>query len=468
MTRVLGAAWCVLSASILFAAEPEWPQFRGPGGTGVADEQKPPTQIGPDKNVAWKIAVPPGMSSPVIVGDKLFLTAFEKSKLLTIAYSRTDGKELWRKEAVAKKIEAFHKTESSPAASTPATDGEHLVVYFGSCGLICYDLDGNEQWKYDLPTAETNNDFGTGSSPILSDGKVILQRDQTKDSKLICLSVKDGSRVWEVKRDNMKTSWGSACVWDKVVVVAGTAKLTAYDLASGTEKWVITGTPAGPCTTPVVADGQLVFAGWSPGKDFKMPSFDEMLKLAGDDAKGHLTKEGTEKTPLKGFFESNDLNKDGKITRDEWNELLAFMKLGNPVALAVKPGGSGDITKTHVAWTATKGLPQVPTQLVYRGHVYMVNMGGLLTILDAKTGKAVGEEEQRVGVGAMYASPVAANGYVYLCGMDKSVVVIKAGDSPDKVSSAKLDDRIAATPAIAGDTLFIRTGTSLYAFKEKK
>lgn len=467
MTRVFGAVLCSLTVSTLLAAEPVWPQFRGPGGTGVADGQKPPTQIGPDKNVAWKIAVPPGMSSPVIVGDKLFLTAFEKGRLLTIAYSRTDGKELWRKEAPAKKIEAYHKTESSPAASTPATDGERLVVYFGSCGLICYDLDGNEQWRYELPVAETNNDFGTGSSPILSEGKVVLQRDQAKDSRLICLQLKDGSRLWEVKRDGMKTSWGSACVWDKQVVVAGTANLTAYDLATGAEKWVVKGTPAGPCTTPVVADGQLVFAGWAPGDDFKMPSFDEILKIAGDEKTGHLTKAGSEKTPFKGFFESNDLNKDGKITRDEWDELLKFMKLGKPLALSVKPGGSGDITKSHIVWTFTKGLPQVPTQLVYRSHVYMVNMQGMLTALDAKTGKAVYEEE-RVGVGAMYASPIAANGHIYLCGMDKSVVVIKAGDSPDKVSSAKLDDRIAATPAIAGDSLYVRTGTSLYSFSAAK
>jgi outer membrane protein assembly factor BamB len=468
MLRLLSGLIGLFVVSLAVAAEPAaWPQFRGPGGSGIAHDQKPPTQIGPDKNVAWKLSVPPGSSSPIIAGDKIFLTAFEGGKLLTIAYSRTDGKELWRKAAHAKKIEAYHKTEGSPAASTPATDGEKLVVYFGSCGLICYDLAGNELWKYELPTGETNNDFGTGSSPVISDGKVVLQRDQAKDSKLICLDLKDGSLAWEVKRDAMKTSWSSACVWDKSVVVAGTAKLTAYDLGTGAEKWVVSGIPAGPCTTPVVADDQLVFAGWSPGEDFKMPSFDDILKMAGDSAKGHLTKAGSDKTPLKGFFESNDLNKDGKITRDEWDALLAFMKLGKPAALAVKPGGSGDITKTHVAWTATKGLPQVPTQLVYKGLVYMVNMQGLLTALDAKTGKPIYEEE-RVGVGAMYASPVAANGHIYLCGTDKSVVVLKAGDSPEKVCSTKLDDRIAATPAIADNTLYIRTAKTLYAFAEKK
>lgn len=464
MLRTLFAVAVLASAAT--AAEPAWPQFRGPGGLGIADDQKPPTQIGPNKNVAWKVAVPPGMSSPVIAGDKLFLTAFEKGKLFTIAYKLTDGSELWRKEAPATKIEPFHKTESSPAASTPATDGEKLVVYFGSCGMICYDLDGNELWKYELPVAETNNDFGTGSSPVLADGKVILQRDQARDSRLICVQLKDGSRVWELKRENVKTAWGSACVWGKDVVVAGTGKLQAFDLQTGAEKWSVKGTPAGPCTTPVVADGRLVFAGWAPGEDFKMPSFDEMLKMAGDDKKGFLTKDGSEKTPLKGFFESNDQNKDGKLTREEWDGLLAFMKLGKPVALSVKPGGSGDVTKTHVEWTFTKGLPQVPTQLVYRGHVYMVNTQGMLTALDAKTGKPVYEEE-RIGLGSAYASPVAANGHLYLCGMDKSVIVVKAGESPDKVSTAKLDDRISATPAIAGNAIYIRTGSSLYAFKVK-
>ncbi len=131
-----------------------WPQFRGPGGSGVADGQKPPVEFGPDKNVKWKVTVPPGFSSPIVVGDKLVLTAFEGGKLYTIAYRRSDGKELWRAHAPAKQIEEFHKTEGSPAASTPATDGKRIVSYFGSCGLFCYDLDGKQLWNFELPPAE--------------------------------------------------------------------------------------------------------------------------------------------------------------------------------------------------------------------------------------------------------------------------------------------------------------------------
>ena len=122
-----------------------WPQFRGQGGSGVAKGQKPPVEFGPDKNLKWKVRVPSGMSSPIIAGDKVVITALEDGKLFTIAYERATGKEAWRAEAPAKKLEPTHKTESSPAASTSATDGKHIVSYFGSCGLFCYDRDGKQQ-----------------------------------------------------------------------------------------------------------------------------------------------------------------------------------------------------------------------------------------------------------------------------------------------------------------------------------
>src|SRR5215475_6655348 len=153
-------------ASVGLSADPPlaWPRFRGPGGSGVADGQKPPVAFGPDRNVKWKVSVPSGLSSPVVAGDKLVLTAFDGGKLYTIAYDRADGKEAWRAEAPAKQLEAYHKTEGSPAASTPATDGERIVSYFGSCGLVCYDLSGKELWKHEIPPALLGGGFGTGTS----------------------------------------------------------------------------------------------------------------------------------------------------------------------------------------------------------------------------------------------------------------------------------------------------------------
>src|SRR5262245_4707147 len=176
MTKfVLSLSLSLTLTPSLFAAD--WPQFRGPGGSGVADDQKPPVKFGPKENLAWKVPVPPGPSSPIVVGDKIVLTAFEDGKLYTICYSRADGKELWRADAKAKKIEEFHPTENSPASSTPASDGKTVVSYFGSCGLIAYDLDGKELWRFDLPPAETNFRFGSGTSPVIADGLVLLARD---------------------------------------------------------------------------------------------------------------------------------------------------------------------------------------------------------------------------------------------------------------------------------------------------
>ena len=196
---------CALTASFslsTLAADPPlaWPQFRGPNGSGVADDQKPPVNIGPDKNVKWKVAVPSGLSSPIVAGDKLVITAFDNGKLYTIAYDRASGKEAWRAEAPAKQIENFYKAEGSPAASTPVTDGQRIVSYFGSCGLVCYDLAGKELWRFEMPTASAPGDFGTGTSPILADGLVVVVRDEVKNGRIIAVDAATGKPAWETRR----------------------------------------------------------------------------------------------------------------------------------------------------------------------------------------------------------------------------------------------------------------------------
>src|SRR5262245_47024832 len=196
-------AVCVLAACSLASiasaqdAAGAWPQFRAPNGSGVAEGQKPPVEFGPDKNVKWKVKAPPGLSSPIVAGDKLVITAYEDGKLFTVAYDRASGKEAWRAEAPAIQIERYHKPESSPASSTPATDGRRIVSYFGSCGLFCYDLSGKELWKYPLRTAVMKQNFGTGVSPIIVDGLVILVRDVTGDSKIMAVDLATGKRAWD-------------------------------------------------------------------------------------------------------------------------------------------------------------------------------------------------------------------------------------------------------------------------------
>ena len=230
--------------------------------------------------------------------------------------------------------------------------------------------------------------------------------------------------------------------------------------------------PSACCTSPVAADGLLYFAGWSPGQDadFKMPSFDDILKQAGDEKLGYLTKAGSEKTMVKGFFEHQDANMDGKVTRDEWDAMLKFMSDGKNSAFAVKAGGIGDVSTSHVLWKKTKGLPYISSSLVYRGQFVMVKDGGVVTAYDAKTGKEL-YMERAIDAGKYYASPVAANGNIYFTSLDNGVVtVLKAGVNAAEVvaTNPKLGERVSATPAIADDTIYIRTAGHLYAFAERK
>ena len=148
----------------------------------------------------WKVPVPSGLSSPIIVGDKLVLTALDDGELYTIAYNRANGGEAWRAKAPSRQLEAHHETEGSPAASTPATDGERIVSYFGSCGLFCYDLAGKELWKIEMPPASTLGNYGSGVSPIIADKTVVLLRDEGNDPRIIALDAATGELKWEKKR----------------------------------------------------------------------------------------------------------------------------------------------------------------------------------------------------------------------------------------------------------------------------
>jgi outer membrane protein assembly factor BamB len=459
----------------LSAAEPlGWSRFRGPGGSGVADGQKPPVEFGPERNVKWKIPAPSGLSSPIVAGDKLFITGFEDGKLWTIAYRRTTGEEAWRSRSPPPvRFEPYHKTEGSPAASTPATDGKRIVSYFGSCGLVCYDLAGAELWRFELPPATVPGDFGSGVSPIIEDGIVILVRDELKNPRIYAIDAATGLAKWDNPRQSL-TSYCTPVLWDtpggKQIAAAGHARMIGYDLRTGAEKWSVGGVPSGCCTSPVTANGLLYFAGWSPGgadeSEFQMPKYDDLLKQFDADRDGALSR-GEGEQAFQGFFDNQDTNRDGKVTREEYESILKFMSEGQNSAFALKPGGTGDVTSSHVLWKRTKGLPYIASAIVYRGQCVMVKDGGIVTACDAQTGSEL--YQARVAAsGKYYASPVAANGHIYFTSLDGVVTVIKAGEKQPVVvaRNQSLEKRTAATPALADDTLYMRTETHLYAFAE--
>jgi outer membrane protein assembly factor BamB len=185
-----------------------WGQFRGPGGGAVAVGRAGlPTAIGPKEYVAWKTPLPPGLSSPVIHGDRIFLTAVHDKKLYTIGLDRKTGREVWRTEAPHKGLEKIHKI-GSQAQATPATDGDNVVVFFGSAGLFCYDRAGKERWR--APMGPFATEFGAASSPLIVDGRVILNQDYDADSVLAAYDVKSGERIWKTDRSGFAVGYASS------------------------------------------------------------------------------------------------------------------------------------------------------------------------------------------------------------------------------------------------------------------
>lgn len=453
-------------------AADHWPQFRGVGSAGVAaPEARPPVKIGPNEGVKWRVDVPWAPSSPCVWGERIFLTTYVEPNLEVRCYDRVTGALRWSWAVQPERLEEFHRADGSPAASTPATDGERVVSYFGSWGLVCHDFAGKELWRRVLPVAESGGKFGTGTSPILADGVVLLNRDQYQFSTLLALDVKTGRTVWETARPESAGSFGCPTVWRRdgaaEVVLAGTAQLKGYDLTSGAELWKILGVTGAVCTTPVVGEGMLYFGAWSPGQaDSPRPVWEEFLKRNDKNGDGVVDLEEID-VSRRDYMRGMDRTRDGKFTREDWELLKQGDARADNVLLAVRPGGRGDISETHVAWKYRKGLPYVPCPLLYEGRLYFVRDQGLMSALDPKTGEPYYAQERLPANGTYYASPVAADGRIYVASLPGKLTVVKAGGAkPEPLHTVDFGERILATPALVGNHLYLRTQTKLYAFGE--
>ena len=470
MKRIACSFALLIAVVALPAAESWWPQFRGPNCSGISDSAHPPAVFGPGTNELWKVAVPSGASSPVIWKERIFLTTFDAGKLEVHCYARKDGKLLWKRAVPVEKLEEFHATEGSPAASSCATDGERVVSYFGSYGLICHNLAGKELWRHPLPIAETAGGFGTGSSPSLVGDVVVLNRDMKTKWSVLAVNLKNGKKLWETDRPDVMQSYSSAMVWKhdgiEEVVMSGSLKMKAYDVKTGKERWSLKGMPSFTCTTPVAGDGLLFFAGWAPGKgDSPMPSFEQMAASMDKNKDNAITADEVKGTQLEPFFRAQDVNGDGKLTQEDTDAMKNMMAKGENVLVAVRPGGKGELGESHIAWKQTRGLPYVPSPLYYRGHVYLVKDGGMVSCYEAKTGTVVYQQERLNAQGSYYASPIAADGRIIVASLDGKVTVFAAGgDSPKILHQANFKERISATPALVEDKIYIRTPTALYAF----
>jgi outer membrane protein assembly factor BamB len=385
-------------------------------------------------------------------------------------HERADGRLRWTRAVKPDSVEEFHRSDGSPAASTPATDGKFVVSYFGSFGLICHDFDGKEAWRRALPVAESIGQYGSGTSPIIVGRRVLLSRDQHRDSSLLAVDLATGKKLWEAPRLDSAGSFGTPVLWRNAgtdeIVLAGPGRLKGYDLTTGAERWVVEGITGYVCTTPVIADGLLCFAAWSNGQtDSPLAKWEVFLKTYDKNGDGVVTYD---EIPLekRDFLRGLDVNRDGKYTKEDWDIIEARATRTENVMVAVRPGGTGDITATHVAWRFRKGLPYVPSPLHYDGRIYLVKDGGIMSAVDAKTGEAIYAQERLAGApGNYYASPVAADGRIYVASLPGVLTVVRAGGAkPEVLHQVDFGERILATPALVGDALYLRTEKRLWAF----
>ena len=453
------------------ASDTDWSRFRGPNGSGISATKNLPTEFGPEKNVIWKVDLPQGYSSPIIHDNRIFLTALRDQTLVTIAVDRTTGKVLWERAAPRSRTEKLDK-RNRPAAASAATDGEHVAVFFGDYGLITYDVNGKELWKQ--PLGPFNNIYGMGASPIIVGDKVILSCDQSTNSFIAAWNKKTGKEVWRTPRTEARSGHSTPIVWTPrggrpQILLPGSFLLGAYDPADGKRLWWVGGLSFEMKSTPVIHGDTLYINGFGSdennvGSQIQVMTTIEAFEKHDANKDGQFTREELPSQHARRYFSFMDLNGDKLMSRDEWDYYKAAMESENGM-LAIRLGGSGDMTAKSVRWKYHRGIPQLPSPLVYEKVLYMVNdNGGILTMLDPESGKLLKQGRLPGGSDTFYASPVAGDGKVYIASEKGHVFVLPPGPTIEPIAVNDLQDGIYATPALVDGRIYLRTLNTLYCF----
>lgn len=431
--------WKALPALLLLAgvalADPNWPQWRGPASAGISDEKNLPVEWSPNKNIAWKTEIPGrGQSSPVVWGDRIFLTsAIEgekvdgvkppvhfiegkefrhpdsrgadiKHKLLVYALDRKSGKILWERLVYEGLIyDEYHK-RSSYAAPTPITDGKHVYFYFGSAGLYAFDFNGKQVWKFNPGNLGTVG-MGTGTSPVLDGNLLILQCDQEEGegSFLIAIDKRTGKQAWKTDRKNGAT-WATPVLYrdgSRTVIITSAIESTiAYDAATGKELWRGPGLDGNAVPTSVIGHGMVYVNTGYPKKN-----------------------------------------------------TLAF-KLN---------GASGEVKEV---WSYKKGGAYITSPLLYGDYLYLSTDKGILTCLDARTGEVKYDNGRPPAPSTIFASMVAYNDRILVTNDDGDTYMVKAGPSFEILGKNSVGESVQASPAIAQGSIFIRGVKHLFCIRK--
>ena len=459
----------IVLVAIGCASAAEWTRFRGPNGAGVAEGSALPREIGPDKNVVWKTAIPMGKSSPAVTANRIFLTGHKDKVLETFALDRKTGKLLWSRESPGQRDEKRNKL-NDPAAPSPVSDGANVYVFFAGFGLVSYTGDGEERWR--LPLGPFANFHGMAASPVLAEGKVLMICDQDQQAFLIAVDQNTGKPVWRVERSDMVHSFTTPVVYrnEKAgrteLIVPGSFLMTSYDVANGKVIWTLRGITYQVKSGPVIDGEVLYFNGWAPGSEpserIELPDFQKMLELHDKNGDKKIARAEIPKEWQPANWEMQDLNKDDVYDERDWKYYMGRRTSTNG-AIAVKMGGTGDITDTHLLWRYQKSLPDVSSVLLYRGVLYLIRNGGILQTLEPATGKLIKQGRLTHAMDEYYASPVAGDGKVFLLSRDGKSTALEAGSQDWGVAATgDFGEEVFATPAIADGHMWVRTATALF------
>ena len=384
-----------------FSLAENWPEWRGPQRNGVSSETNLPLEWSAEKNIRWKAPLPgQGVSSPVIWGERIYMTAAEgpnQSELIVLCLSLKDGGELWRLRLWGTAPTLRHATKSGMATPTPITDGRHVYAFFGTGDVFCIDAGGNLVWQRSLADeyGQFENRFGHTSSPAILGDLLFLQCDHYGDSYLLAIDKRTGENRWKRDRPGVWHSWSSPqlvndAAGNSELVVCAAERIDAFQPLTGEPLWTAGGLQRECIPTPVTGHG-LIFAVSGP--------------------KG--------------------------------------------AALAIRPGSRGDVSDSHVVWRSKRGSPYVPSAILVGDQYYLVDDAGIATCLDAHSGELVWQKRLR---GAFTASPIAGDGKIYFTSDDGETTVIQAGaDSLIELAKNPLGEPVYSSGAISQGCLFFRT-----------
>lgn len=460
-------ALVLLIATITVSAE-DWPQFRGVNGSGISSSKGLPVEFSAESKVTWRAKLGDGVGSPIVMKNRVFTTAMAgEQRCAVFAHDAQSGRQLWKQEFATGSLPRI-TPPNSHASSTPAADAERVYVYFSTVGILAFDAaTGTEVWRYAMAKPNYLMDWGAASSPIVHDGSVIFCLDDDLTPFVVALDAKTGKERWKTARKEMLAGYALPVLCEANgrtdLVIAGSGKLKGYDPATGQERWTCNTMLRTIMTSPVVQDGVIYIAVQSYGDPTRTLKH-ALLEWLDTDQNGELAR----KEMPKEFYERFDLsdkNKDGIIGADEIDTAFQDpnnMVGGGNIIQAIKGGGNGDVSKTHVLWNLDHKTPSnLSSPLCYQGRVYLVKSGGLASGYNAADGKVLWERTRLGNFGDYFASPVAADGKVFIAGRNGFMVVLEEGPEMKVLAKNDLGEEIIATPAIADGRLFVRTRESL-------